>query len=1330
MLSEVFGYSPSIRYLQREAYRWEEWKELLRTELDAGYPLIYDGTNPSTKGGHAFVCDGYTPEGLFHINWGWDGSSNGYYQLSVLDDDGDGYGYSDGQGALLNIRPEQTGEKYYMRPYLTRANYSIGGNDVTVSFDVKYCAIDTHTFYIELGVVDANGDIIQAPVSKTERKMEVKEVGIYYSYSDYSSNLTLSTPLSEGQYVTLLCSADGESWEVMNTLETVPLGVNNDGQISQTEDNPDEPEQPMIVSVYWNNFDKNILKVTGLANDQSAYNNVQGISYGFSGRQTDVTLRYTITNYAEWKGHIGIYYGTDNSIQGAGAGTSVTIDDNGTFEINVARSDMEDGTYVNYMKVLSDKAGKLTYDMEVYSNGVSVFESTGHSMSFVGDVKVSFATNPIRGAVDTELPVTFSIVSGADDLVGKPLALNVSLFNTNMTTEDIQLLGLDGQEVTLGSDGSSLYTNRAVSLGALAMNTEYSLKLKSSKEIPETNNAVFAIGFSVDGKSVTPAEGGSVQLIVDPAGVSTYKVTPELTHISLGNGSVTSVTEGGECLLYLQAEDDYLLPSEITVTMKGLRLTEGEGYTYDKSNGTVTIPNVTGDIVITAEAEAMPPATYTITAPSLRNITTDIPESGLSVKQGEGATINLTAAEGFLLPETVTVKYDGTELTEGYTYTLSEDRKSATLAITSVTSNLEIHADAVAIFKVTANLTNLTADPDITQGVEVTEGETYTFTLSVASDNYNLPTDISITPATAYEYNPETGQVTIQSVMSALTITAAGVEKGHYGVVLNLDGVVAEPTSISEQFLEGTTEVSFKVTFTAEEGYVYDGAISVTMGDTPLEAETDYTYTDGTFTLLKEGGIIGTLTITAKAVPEVRYGVELDLKGVKAEPTSITDQFLEGATDVSFKVTFTAEEGYEYDGAISVTMGDTPLEAETDYTYTDGTFTLLKEEGITGTLKITAKASKVTVITEDTNVTGTADKITIQKPEEASDDEPIKVNISSVTSNSLIVDDGTSVVLKLSGANTLGDITNNGTLVIQASNGATLEGTTIENKGSLRDEAGLIHSVTGTAALSFYPIENKVVEEGKTVTLTVTATVVTNAEVSFQWQRLENGTWTDVKSPATKSVAMSSTPRTNTLTVSAEAMGVYQYRCLITHTVTNGTTISTTLTAYATVTVKEPAEPEPVTYTVTLPVVEGATITAVSATTVKEGDNFSFTITPKKGYVVTTNMVVKANGQKLTPGANGRYTITDVRSNIVVTVTGIEKDPVTAIESVDDSDLNVWAVENRLFIRTPKADKAYIVTFDGRLYNTVDLPAGETMVLMPSGAYIIYVGGQSFKLHI
>ena len=106
-LSEVFGYSPSIRYLQKEAYRWDEWKDMLRKELDLGYPMIYDGQ--SSSGGHAFVCDGYSEDGTFHINWGWDGYSNGYFVLSTLDAEGDGNGYSDGQAVLLEIRPEQAG---------------------------------------------------------------------------------------------------------------------------------------------------------------------------------------------------------------------------------------------------------------------------------------------------------------------------------------------------------------------------------------------------------------------------------------------------------------------------------------------------------------------------------------------------------------------------------------------------------------------------------------------------------------------------------------------------------------------------------------------------------------------------------------------------------------------------------------------------------------------------------------------------------------------------------------------------------------------------------------------------------------------------------------------------------------------------------------------------------------------------------------------------------------------------------------------------------------------------------------------------------------------
>ena len=74
-------------------------------------PVLYAGT--SSGGAHAFVCDGYDGNGLFHINWGWGGMCNGYFKLSVLnpnDNSGMGAssskdGYSMNQDVLIGIQP-------------------------------------------------------------------------------------------------------------------------------------------------------------------------------------------------------------------------------------------------------------------------------------------------------------------------------------------------------------------------------------------------------------------------------------------------------------------------------------------------------------------------------------------------------------------------------------------------------------------------------------------------------------------------------------------------------------------------------------------------------------------------------------------------------------------------------------------------------------------------------------------------------------------------------------------------------------------------------------------------------------------------------------------------------------------------------------------------------------------------------------------------------------------------------------------------------------------------------------------------------------------------
>ena len=51
-------------------YSAEGWMNLLKTELNAGRPIQYEGTDPS-EGGHTWVCDGYDENNMLHMNWGW-----------------------------------------------------------------------------------------------------------------------------------------------------------------------------------------------------------------------------------------------------------------------------------------------------------------------------------------------------------------------------------------------------------------------------------------------------------------------------------------------------------------------------------------------------------------------------------------------------------------------------------------------------------------------------------------------------------------------------------------------------------------------------------------------------------------------------------------------------------------------------------------------------------------------------------------------------------------------------------------------------------------------------------------------------------------------------------------------------------------------------------------------------------------------------------------------------------------------------------------------------------------------------------------------------------
>ena len=98
-LVDNFGYK-GAQMLKRNYFTFNEWENIIKSELNKQRPVIYRGQD-AAGGGHLFVCDGYNTDGLFHINWGWDGYQDGYFELTSMN-------YNSWQYAVCGISPQNT----------------------------------------------------------------------------------------------------------------------------------------------------------------------------------------------------------------------------------------------------------------------------------------------------------------------------------------------------------------------------------------------------------------------------------------------------------------------------------------------------------------------------------------------------------------------------------------------------------------------------------------------------------------------------------------------------------------------------------------------------------------------------------------------------------------------------------------------------------------------------------------------------------------------------------------------------------------------------------------------------------------------------------------------------------------------------------------------------------------------------------------------------------------------------------------------------------------------------------------------------------------------
>lgn len=190
-LERFFGIDEGCNTLNRLFFTRNEWDAIIKKELSEGRPVYYTGYSMSA--GHAFVCDGYNADGLFHINWGWDGALHGYFALAELNSsaeyagaptDNDG-SFNMDQGATIGIQPSGMSpaavtEQLY---FITLANADAVTTRDNVRLTAKFVCSDGNGFtgQMGLGVFNANNEYVGNVGGLTSISLSREQVNYYYS---------------------------------------------------------------------------------------------------------------------------------------------------------------------------------------------------------------------------------------------------------------------------------------------------------------------------------------------------------------------------------------------------------------------------------------------------------------------------------------------------------------------------------------------------------------------------------------------------------------------------------------------------------------------------------------------------------------------------------------------------------------------------------------------------------------------------------------------------------------------------------------------------------------------------------------------------------------------------------------------------------------------------------------------------------------------------------------------------------------------------------------------------------------------------------------------
>ena len=475
---------------------------------------------------------------------------------------------------------------------------------------------------------------------------------------------------------------------------------------------------------------------------------------------------------------------------------------------------------------------------------------------------------------------------------------------------------------------------------------------------------VFAMGAFVVLAGCAGSCGGST--------AATYSVTYNYDQTESTVTGSDEATEGESFSFTAQAKTDYKLTS-VTATVGG------EDVELDQSGNTYTIAgeSVTGDIVVTVDAEALPVTTYTV---EYADVTGATVEGAESVEEGASLTFTVTAETGYEI-SSVTATVGGESVTpasNGNEYTIA-----------NVTGNVVVTVVASKIsYAVTVNAQNA----DVKVAESISYGEDLTFTVDAKDESYEV-TSVTVTVGGENaNVTNEGNEYTVSNVTGDVVITVNAAQK-TYNVEIDATNATVNGVTDGQKVNHGA-EISFTVS--ATDGY------EIVLVDAKMAGKDIEVVMDGdTYSIPNVTGDV-IIIVTTKLI---EYTV--DVNATNATVNGITDgQEIAYGEDLTFTVN--ANPGYE-NVKVSATVGgeDVTLSNEgNSYTISD----------IDGNVVITVTASQivydVTVNAENATVTvdesiayGETLEFTV-KAEEGYTVTKVTVNNEEVTAGS----DGTYTV--------------------------------------------------------------------------------------------------------------------------------------------------------------------------------------------------------------------------------------------------------------------------------------------------------------------------------